>query len=400
MRTVYLSWQITKSGDMNFVSPLLRTTIKQVQKLINHDLGVVEKDVYTIRVRAGSGGHGLQRYDGRGGTGGSVFLRALPSMAFADIKKRLGGKMRVKAVSGTPSQKVKLVGEDGADAFLDVPVGIDAVDEERNVLLARCSRPFQNYLIARGGCGGDARNNYKGEPGEQFTVSLHLKLRPNVGLVGFPNAGKSTLMKAFVPRKSIKIAPYPFTTTKPQVAFWTPEKGKKEAESDFTLSLADLPGLIEGASQNRGKGYKFLKHLEFSDILLLIVDCMGFQLSNKLNEPFRSPIEVVALLNRELENYSKKLVHKPSVLLFNKIDIAPEGVPEKLVEKMRAIDWPQHVPEEFRPVTPLIFDYVLPVSAKLGDVEEVKKALVRVYKGIRPTMVPESTFDDLDKHLL
>ncbi|KAK6016463.1 Obg family GTPase CgtA, partial [Ostertagia ostertagi] len=284
--------------------------------------------------------------------------------------------------------------------FLDVPVGVEAVDEDRNVLLARCTKPFHTYLIARGGCGGDARNNFKGERGEQLNVSLHLKLRPNVGLVGFPNAGKSTLMKAFVPRKSIKIAPYPFTTTKPQVAFWTVDKGKKEVESDFTLSFADLPGLIEGASQNRGKGYKFLKHLEYSDILLLIVDCMGFQLSNKLNEPFRSPIEVVALLNRELENYDRKLVQKPAVLLFNKIDIAPEGVPEKLVEKMSGMDWPRHVPEQYRPAIPLIFDYVLPVSAKLGEVEEVKKALIRVYKGLRPSMIPESTFDDLDKTLL
>ncbi|EPB65180.1 hypothetical protein ANCCEY_15757, partial [Ancylostoma ceylanicum] len=122
-------------------------------------------------------------------------------MAFIDIKKELGGKSKVKAQSGGHSQK-----------YVKVPVGIEAVDMERNVLLARCSRPFQKYLIACGGSGGNARNHYKGEPGEQFDISLHLKLRPNVGLVGFPNAGKSTLMKAFVPRKSIKIAAYPFTT--------------------------------------------------------------------------------------------------------------------------------------------------------------------------------------------
>ncbi|PIO68449.1 Obg family GTPase CgtA [Teladorsagia circumcincta] len=285
-------------------SPLIRATIKEVQNLIKHDLGVVEQDKYL---------------------------------------------------------------------FLDVPVGVEAVDEDRNVLLARCNKPFYTYLIARGGCGGDARNNFKGERGEQLNVSLHLKLRPNVGLVGFPNAGKSTLMKAFVPRKSIKIAPYPFTTTKPQVAFWTVDKGKKELENDFTLSFADLPGLIEGASQNRGKGYKFLKHLEYSDILLLVVDCMGFQLSNNLNEPFSRSVESLA-----------------------GGAAAARTEPEKLVEKMSGMDWPRHVPEHYRPAMPLIFDYVLPVSAKLGDVEEVKKALVQCLPTSPPYVPTDSHNAEVD----
>lgn len=333
-------------------SCLLRNSIKQVQKLIKHELGVVEQDIFTVRVCAGSGGNGLARYDGRGGTGGSVFIVANPNMSFVDIRKRLGGKMKVKAESGSSSQKVKLVGDDGAHTSFEVPVGVEAVDEDRNVLLARCTKPYYRYLIARGGSGGNPQNQFRGEAGEQINVSLHLKLRPNVGLVGFPNAGKSTLMKAFVPRKSVKIAPYPFTTTRPQMAFWSVQKGRRDVDDDFTLSLADLPGLIEGASQNRGKGYKFLKHLEYSDILLLVVDCMGFQLSNNLSEPFRSPFEVVGLLNRELENYSRRLVEKPAILLFNKIDIAPDGVAKELVKKMRDREWPRHLPEEMRPQIP------------------------------------------------
>ncbi|KHJ97426.1 Obg family GTPase CgtA [Oesophagostomum dentatum] len=248
----------------------LWASIKQVQKLIKHDQNVLERDAYTLHVTAGSGGNGLARYDGRGGNGGNVYLTASTSMAFTDIKKNLGGKMKLKAQNGGHSQKIKLVGDDGQHTYFEVPVGVEAVDVERNVLLARCSRPFQRYLIAQGGSGGCARNQYKGEPGESFEVSLHIKLRPNVGLVGFPNAGKSTLMKAFVPRKFVKIAPYPFTTTKPQVAFWVAEKRKENQEDDFTLSIADLPGLIEGASQNRGKGYKFLKHLEFVMVFLRI----------------------------------------------------------------------------------------------------------------------------------
>ncbi|KAJ1346541.1 hypothetical protein KIN20_001356 [Parelaphostrongylus tenuis] len=374
-------------------SSFLRSSVGNVQKLIGHEWNVLEKDVYFIRVVAGSGGKGLARYDGKGGTGGNVYFETSNNMSFADIRRKLDGKMRVKAENGGSSQKVKLVGKDGEHAYLQVPVGVEAVDADRNILLARCSRPFQKYLIARGGVGGDYRNNYEAEKGEQFNVSLHLKLRPNVGLVGFPNAGKSTLMKAFVPKKYVKIAPYPFTTVKPQVAFWTAQKGGKEVEDDFTLTIADLPGLIEGASQNRGKGYKFLKHLEYSDILLLVVDCNGFQLSNNLHEPFRSPIEVVALLNRELELYDKKLVQKPAVLLFNKIDIAQDKeMPERLAEQMRTTDWPSHVSEEIRPQNPLNFDYVLPISAKLGDIEPVKKVLIRVYQNIRPMLVPEKNY--------
>ncbi|CAJ0602312.1 unnamed protein product [Cylicocyclus nassatus] len=382
-------------------SVFLRDSIKQVQRLIKQDQNVLERDKFTLHVSAGSGGNGLARYDGRGGNGGSIYLTASTSMAFTDIKKNLGGKMKLKAQNGGHSQKIKLVGDDGEHTYFDVPVGVEAVDEERNVLLARCTRPFHRYLIARGGDGGSARNQYKGEPGEHFDVSLHLKLRPNVGLVGFPNAGKSTLMKAFVPRKSIKIAPYPFTTTKPQVAFWVAEKRKQNDEDNFTLSIADLPGLIEGASRNRGKGYKFLKHLEYADVLLLVVDCLGFQLSNEPGEPFRTPLEVVALLNLELENYSKKLVQKPALLVLNKIDIVPdEKKPMRLAEMFRKFDWPLQLPEEMRPRNPLQFDYVIPASAKLGDIGELKRALLRTYRNVRPSIVPMDVLEDEEKSLL
>ncbi|KJH48474.1 Obg family GTPase CgtA [Dictyocaulus viviparus] len=380
---------------------LLRNFIKQTQKIIGHDLNILERDEYIIRAIAGSGGGGLPRYDGIGGKGGNVYLVSTNNMSFTDIKRNLKGKMKVKAGSGAHSQKIKLVGKDGADVCLQVPIGTEAVDVDRNILLARCTQPFQKYLIARGGAGADLQNNYIPEKGEQLNVSLNLKLRPNVGLVGFPNAGKSTLMKALVPRKYIKIAPYPFTTIKPQVAFWTAERRRKDVGEDFTLSLADLPGLIEGASRNRGKGYKFLKHLEYADILLFIVDCTGFQLSNNLYEAFRSPIEVVALLNCEIENYSRKLVNKPAVLLFNKIDLVQDkDIPCQLVEKMRSTDWPSHVSDQLRPQFPINFAHVLAISAKLGKVDDVKKALIRMYRDIRPTLIPENDFGDTDKRLL
>lgn len=154
-----------------------------------------------------------------------------------------------------------------------------------------------------------------------------MKLSPNMGLVGFPNAGKSTLLKALAPEKrSIKIAPYPFTTIKPQlIDIRFDEYTGEEKENRFSLSCADLPGLIEGAAKNRGKGHAFLKHLEYSDMLVFVVDVNGFQLSANLNhDKFRTPIETIALLNKELEAYDKKLVKKPCILVLNKIDL-PDG---------------------------------------------------------------------------
>uniref|UniRef100_A0A183CEI1 G domain-containing protein n=1 Tax=Globodera pallida TaxID=36090 RepID=A0A183CEI1_GLOPA len=179
----------------------------------------------------------------------------------------------------------------------NVPLGVEIV-AENNVLLARCSRLKQLYLVAQGGMGGCANNNFKAEKGEAFSMTVNLKLNPNVGLIGFPNAGKSTLMQALVPNKHVNIAAYPFTTTLPQLCYikygdkrrttaadendtedtgggavtmeekaavcepsqelsaanrekWEEEEEKHLVGMPFTLSIADLPGIVEGASRNR-----------------------------------------------------------------------------------------------------------------------------------------------------
>lgn len=140
-----------------------------------------------------------------------------------------------------------------------MPIGVEAVNKNTNILLARCTEPFQRHMLAQGGQGGSAANDYRGSRGEALVVELHLKLRPNVGLIGLPNAGKSTLLKALVPKKRVKIASYPFTTTKPQLCFLDELEDNNVIEERYRLSVADLPGLIEGASKNRGKGFTFFE---------------------------------------------------------------------------------------------------------------------------------------------
>lgn len=361
------------------LSLILRETISHVQKLIKDDLNILKVDKYVVNLKAGCGGSGLPRYDGVGGNGGNIFFVAKPSLAFSDIKKRLRNKMKIRAENGEPATKTALIGQHAKHQLFDVPIGIEVVNRQNNTLIARCSKPFHRYIVARGGEGGYAKLGYKGTKGETLDVELHLKLRPNIGLLGFPNAGKSTLLKALVPEKSVKIADYAFTTVNPQVAFWKNEFNDREfGEPSFTLSVADLPGIIEGASMNRGKGYKFLKHLEYADVIVMVVDCQGFQLKNELDCPFRTPLESIALLNREVELYNEKLVKKPVVCVLNKIDtLESEQLTNvsKLSSALASGKWIDDVPDNMRPKIKMRFEHVVQLSAKSGKIEEFKKSL-------------------------
>ncbi|PAV81007.1 hypothetical protein WR25_06929 [Diploscapter pachys] len=279
-------------------------------------------------------------------------------MPFQQIKKNLNGRFRVAAEHGTSSQKLKLVGQNGKHAVLNIPLGIDVVHKESGDVLHKCNKMYQRYLIAKGGAGGNYRNNYKGEPGEELNVLLHLKLRPNIGLVGLPNAGKSTILQAFIPKKSVKIAAYPFTTLKPQLGFWKADDDDKTSAEPFVLSLADLPGLIDGAADNRGRGHEFMKHLEYADILLIVVDCTGFQMGDPFENPWRSPLECVGILNAELENYLKRLVKKPCVVVLNKTDLVEKQEVEDLKAKLSTKGWHKYLPEALQPKIPIQFDAV------------------------------------------
>lgn len=353
--------------------------------------GIVNRDRLQLFVRAGSGGQGLQRFNGVGGDGGDVIMVGNSNMTFeAMLKNAKHRVLKVQAQNGANSSQTSLIGANGRSKVLRVPVGVDVVNAETKLLIARCSRPFFNYVIARGGQGGCAENCFKATAGERFFVDLHLKLHPNIGLVGFPNAGKSTVMKALVPTRSIKIASYPFTTLKPQIAYIT-DIGKDSDDDDdsFSLSVADLPGLIEGAAMNRGRGREFLKHLEYSDILLMVVDVLGFKLDLSVNNPYRSALETIALLNIELEKYDPSLALKPTIIALNKIDL-PNGKQkaDELVSVLQKKNWSEALPEEMRPTRPLTIKAVIPIAAKNRELADLESQLKFLYARIHPLSAP------------
>ncbi|VDN89449.1 unnamed protein product [Brugia pahangi] len=377
---------------------LLVKMIKLQQKLYASTIsneGVINRDRLRLFVRAGNGGQGLQRFNGVGGNGGDVIMVGHSKMTFeAMLKNAKHRVLKVQAQSGMNSSQTSLIGINGRPKILKVPVGVDIINAETKMLIARCSRPFFNYVIARGGHGGCAENSFQATAGERFFVDLHLKLHPNIGLIGFPNAGKSTVMKALVPKRNIKIACYPFTTLKPQLCYinnFGPElESIDDGDDSFSLSIADLPGLLEGAALNRGRGREFLKHLEFSDILLMVVDVLGFKLDLSLNNPYRNALETVALLNIELEKYDPALVMKPTIITLNKIDL-PNGEQKanELVSILEKGNWPDALPEEMRPTKPLSVKAVIPIAAKDRRLGDLKKQLKFLYKRLHPLSVPD-----------
>uniref|UniRef100_A0A8C9Q2I9 GTP-binding protein 10 n=1 Tax=Spermophilus dauricus TaxID=99837 RepID=A0A8C9Q2I9_SPEDA len=194
-------------------------------------------------------------------------------------------------------------------------------------------------LIAEGGIGGKFLTNFLPLKGQKRIIHLDLKLIADVGLVGFPNAGKSSLLSQISHAKPA-IADYAFTTLKPELG--------KIMYNDFKqVSVADLPGLIEGAHMNRGMGHKFLKHIERTRQLLFVVDISGFQLSSQTQ--YRTAFETIILLTKELELYNEELQKKPALLAVNKMDL-----PDRNME----------------------FQHIIPISAITGEgIEELKNCI-------------------------
>ncbi len=286
-------------------------------------------DQVTLQVQAGHGGAGAVSFrrekfaehggpdGGDGGLGGSVFLlanRALNTLnPYRNTKEFAAGR----GEGGAGSMKK---GGDGADVVLQVPLGTIARDGQTGEHLAELLTDGQRVCVARGGRGGLGNTRFKsstnrtprkaqpGEEGEARALELELKLIADVGLAGFPNAGKSTLV-ARVSAARPKIADYPFTTLEPQLGVVNP--GAFGGDDLDSFVIADIPGLIEGAAGGAGLGIQFLRHVERTRMLLQLVD---------LSDPAREPEEALRIIEGELAAFSPVLAAKPRWLVGTKLD--------------------------------------------------------------------------------
>jgi GTP-binding protein len=299
-------------------------------------------DRVKIKIKAGDGGNGVTAFrrekfvprggpsGGDGGRGGSIWLEADEGL---NTLLHLRYNPEHKAERGRHGEGSNRHGKDGDDAIIKVPVGTQIFNAETNDLLFDFTEAGQRFLAAKGGKGGWGNSHfatptrrapkfhYTGRPGEEKELQLELKLIADVGLVGFPNAGKSTLISVISAAKP-KIADYPFTTLEPNL-------GVVDLGDYKTFVVADIPGLIEGASEGAGLGDRFLRHVERTKLILHLVDVSSLS--------GRNPVEDYEIINRELANYNQDLAQRPQIVVATKLDALdePERL-ESLREKARA----------------------------------------------------------------
>jgi GTP-binding protein len=292
-------------------------------------------DQATIRVKAGDGGHGCVAFrrekfvpkggpsGGDGGTGGSVWIVASKRL---NTLYHLQFQREWKASRGQHGMGSNCSGHDGADVTIELPVGSVIRDKATDDIIADLAEDGQRFLVARGGRGGWGNQHFAtatrqaprfaqdGNLGDEFELFIELKLIADVGLIGLPNAGKSTLISVISAAKP-KIADYPFTTLVPNL-------GVVSADNSQTFVVADIPGLIEGAHEGHGLGDQFLRHVERCSVLVHLVDLSA-------NE---DPAADAVVIARELSLYSQLLAGKPRIIVGSKIDSLVPGNSEKLRE--------------------------------------------------------------------
>lgn len=335
-------------------------------------------DYVTITVRSGKGGAGVvafrrEKYEprggpwgGDGGKGGTVVLEADAGLyTLLDLRYN----RHHYAANGGPGEGSNRTGKDGGDIVLRVPLGTAARNTQTGEVIGEVVHAGDRLVLARGGRGGRGNAHFKsptnrapdhaqpGEAGEEHDVTLELKLLADVGLVGLPNAGKSTLVST-VSAARPKVADYPFTTLVPSLGV--------VAVGDYaSFVIADIPGIIEGASEGKGLGTRFLKHIERNAVLLFVLAVTSESIADEY-----------ALLLRELERFNPDLAYKPHAVALSKIDVLPDSERAAQIAAMRG-----SLPGDFT---------IYPISSATGEgIDALVRGLYAQVQAERADAAPE-----------
>ena len=338
-----------------------------------------------IIVVSGAGGDGMvsfrrEKYvprggpsGGDGGRGGSVIIRADSSLNTL-INFRRHRKFAAKA--GANGGAKEMFGKNGEDVYVDVPLGTMVYDDRTGELLADMTQNEQQVTVAKGGHGGRGNSHFatsavraptyaeKGEPGEEKNIRLELKILADVGLLGFPSVGKSSLLRK-VSGARPEVAAYHFTTLSPVL-------GVVSLDAERSFVMADIPGLIEGASQGTGLGDEFLRHVERTKVLIHVLDAAGSE--------GRDPLRDFHIINNELELYSPELVKKKQIVAANKTDLIDD--PQKLEKLRKEIEGERYL--------------FFPICTLTG--EGLKPLLEAAWKILQE--VPDVTFENPEKAIV
>lgn len=320
-------------------------------------------DKVKLKLKAGNGGNGLvsfkrEKYNPFGGPNGGDGGDGASIVFEVDTNKSTLLDLRylkmIKGEDGANGKPNNMFGESRKDVIVKVPLGTIVKDLKDNAILADLNTIGSRVIICKGGKGGKGNRHYAtsrnsvpekaqlGEPGEEKEVEVELKLLADVGLVGFPSVGKSTLLSV-VSKARPEIADYPFTTLVPQLGIVKVD--------DESFVMADLPGLIEGASNGKGLGYEFLKHIERCRIILHVIDMSG---------EYRDPVNDYEVINKELKNYPGNLDLRPQIVIANKMD------GEKAMENLKRFKEKYPDVEIFKTIT-ILNEGLKPVLYKVKD---------------------------------
>ncbi len=359
-------------------------------------------DLIKLKVKAGKGGDGIIAFrrelyvpkggpsGGDGGNGGSViFIGDEGLNTLLDLRKT----REIKATAGENGKPKNMHGKNGTNTVVRVPLGTIVKDEKTGTIIADITKNKQTAVIAKGGIGG--RGNAKfasstnrvpkisenGTAGQEFEIICELKLLANAGLIGLPNAGKSTFLKVVSAAKPL-IADYPFTTLDPQLAVVT--------NNNESFVIADLPGLIAGASDGKGLGLQFLKHIERCQVLVHMID-----ISDEKSDHFLT----YQLIKQELSKYNKKILAKPEIVVANKIDLLEDLSAVKKLEQ--AIKKPVFAisalkKEHLKPLIAEIAKLVKSVHTEIP--EDVQEEHVLYKYQAKPNAQPEVVITKVKEH--